>query len=221
MNLVLLFFVQSVVASLLLGLKFVSKRGMVFKNFGIALLLDAAAFLIWSFAVITKPVHVEQYVSFGTIFFIISLVFMLAAGTQELSKKMQRTVMVLGVVVGATIFYLGGTPAFPSTPGFSPEGFFFFNVHPLLQALYVFAFVLVAFPAIEAVASKFKGGMTEWLVRYGFAAQVAGGVVLITSLSSTVGNTPALNFTGWAMGIVYLVLFLVLVLYKKAWSNVD
>ena len=214
---VLLFYVQNVVASLLLGGKFVSRKDPVFKNFGIALLFDAIAFAIWSTAVITKPANLEDYISYGTVAFVISLVFLLAAGTQHLQKGTRMGVLAVGAIVGAGIFFLGGLSANPSTPGFSPEGFFFFNVHPLLQALYVFAFALTAIPAIQAIASKFGGAYT-WLIRYGFIIQVAGGMLLITSISATASAT-ALYLIGWTIGIVYFVLWATLLFNRKAWGG--
>jgi|GEM_PF-1502722 len=216
-TLVLLFFAQNVIASALLGGMFVAKRDTVLRSFGIALLLDAAAFLIWSVAVVTRPSNLEDYVSIGTAVFIVSLVFLCRAGTQQFSQGMQRILMVVAAVIGAGIFYLGGLAANPSTPGFSADGFFFFNVHPFLQALYVFAFVLVAFPAIEALASRFTGAYRE-LIRYGFAVQVAGGVLLITA-ESVFSNAQALYFIGWTIGIVYFVLWATLLFRRSAWSN--
>jgi len=216
---VLLFYVQNVVASLLLGGKFVGRRDPVLKNFGIALLFDAIAFAIWSFAVIAKPTNLDDYISYGTVAFIVSLVFLLAAGTQRLQKGTRMGVLVVGALAGAGIFLLGGLPANPSTPGFSPEGFFFFNVHPLLQALYVFAFAVTAIPAIEAIASKFSGAYAS-LVRYGFIIEVAGGILLITSISAT-ASTTALYLIGWMIGIVYFVLWATLLFNRRAWDGVQ
>jgi|SRR3989344_3511665 len=217
--LVLLFYVQNVLASLLLGGKFVVKRDPVFKHFGLALLFDAVAFAIWSAAVITKPDNIEEYVSFGTMAFIVSLLFLLMAGTQRLQKGARFGVLIVGAIAGLGIFLLGGMPAYPSTPGFSPEGFFFFNVHPLLQTIYVFVFALTAIPAIEAVASKFKGSYA-WLIRYGFILEVAGGMLLITAISQT-ANSTALYLIGWTIGIVYFVLAATLLFNRKAWAGAN
>lgn len=213
---VLVFFVHNVLATLLLGGKFVSRGGAVFKNFGIALLIDAVAFAIWSVAIVTRPDNLQDYVSLGTAVFIISLLFLLRAGTESMAAGARNAILVLGVVIGAGIFYTGSMAAYPSLPAFSPDGFFFFNVHPLLQALYVLALALTAFPAIDALCAKFRGGYAS-LVRYGFVAAAAGGMILVTSTSAVVSEV-ALYLTGAVIGITYLVLWTTLLLSKKAWA---
>ena len=214
---VLLFFIHNVLATLLLGGKFATRPNPVFKNFGFALLIEAVAFAIWSAAVILRPENLEQYVSIGTAVLIVSLLFLLAAGTQNLSSAKRWILLVVGAIVGAGIFYTGSLTAYPSLPGFSPEGFFFFNVHPLLQVLYILALALTAFPAIDAVASKFNG-IYAVLVRYGFIIEVAGGIVLITAMSTNV-SAPALYLVGWVIGIVYFALWATLLFNRKAWSS--
>lgn len=216
---VLLFFVHNVLATILLGGKFVSKSDPIFKNFGIALLINALAFAIWSIAVITKPSNLEQYVSIGTLVFIVSLLCLLSVAAQKLSKSARWILLAIGAVIGLAIFYTGSLAQFPSSPAFSSEGLFFFNVHPLLQVFYVLALSLTAFPAIDSIASKFKG-MYASLVRYGLITEVAGGIILITA-SSADASQGALYVIGWIIGIVYFVLWSTLLFNRGAWSNVS
>lgn len=219
MNLpVLAFFLHNVLATVLLGGKFAKQGDPVFRNFGFALLLDALAFAVWSYAILARPTNLEDFVSWGTAIFIVSLLFLLNAGLQGAAQSLRRTLVIIGAVVGAVVFYVGGMAAFPSTPAISADGFFFFNVHPLLQALYVFMLALTAFPAIDAVARKFSGAYAN-LVRYGFTAAVAGGMILVTSTSmETAAQNEALYLAGGILGLVYLVLWVSLVFNRKAWA---
>lgn len=214
---VLLFFLHNVLATVLLGGKFVSRREPVTKNFGIALLLDGIAFAIWSVAVALKPANLETYVTIGVLFFIASLIAFLNAGTQNMSPSARRSLLVLGVIAGAVVFYIRAF-VYPSTPSFSTEGLFFFNPHPIVQMIYIFCLALTALPAIDALASMFRGIYSS-LIRYGFIAEVVGGVILITSTNAGSANVSALLLTGWIIGIVYFLLWTTLLFSKKAWST--
>ncbi len=210
--LVLLFFLHNVLATFLLGGKFVSRENKVFKNFGIALLLNGVAFAIWSVAVVMKPEELAQYVTFGAVFFIASLIFYLIAGTQKLSSSNRRMLTAMGVVAGVAVFYVR-TYVDPSASAFSSEGLFFFNVQPLAQLLYIAGLALTALPAIDMVASNFKSPFAA-LVRYGFIAEVVGGIMLITSK-----DVQTLTITGWIIGVVYFVLWTTLLFNRKAWAG--
>lgn len=211
---VLLFFLHNILATALLGYKFVSSKDSIFKNFGIALLLDSVAFAVWSAAVVLKPENLDQFVTVGAAFFIASLVFLLITGTQKMNTSTRGMLVILGVMVGLAVFY-ARTFLYPSTPSFSPEGFFFFNLQPIVQMLYIFGLALTALPAIDSVASKLKHPY-DALVRYGFITEVVGGIILITTIDAQV-----LYISGWIMGAVYLALWSILLFSRKAWSGVE
>src|SRR3989344_6130014 len=97
---VLLFFLHNILATALLGYKFVSSKDSVFKNFGIVLLLDSVAFAVWSAAVVLKPENLDLFVTVGAAFFITSLVFLLITGTQNMNTSTREMLVILGVVVG-------------------------------------------------------------------------------------------------------------------------
>ena len=209
--LVLLFFLQNIIVTAILGYKFFSQKNSAFKNFGIALFLNTIAFAIWSFAIIQQATNLNNYVTAGAAAFITSLIFLLLEGTQEMKAGTRMSIVTIGIIIGVVLFY-ARTFMYPSAPSISPEGLFFFNLQPVVQMLYIFGLGLAAFPAIEAVASKFKGSYAS-LVRYSFIIQVMGGVVLMTS-----SNTQMLYILGWIMGSVYFVLCVTLLFSKKAWS---
>jgi hypothetical protein len=211
------FFFHNVLATLLLGGKFVSKKDGTFKNFGVALLLNAAAFAVWSIAIVAKVQNLETWVTCGVAFFIASLIFFLATGTQNMSALHRQTLVVIGIIVSAVLLYVRAF-VYPSAPGFSENGFFFFNPHPVIQMLYVFGLMITAIPAIAAVTSKFTTPLYGRLIQYGFIAEVAGGIVLFTSNIAN-PHTLALHLTGWIMGIVYLILWVTFVFFQKPWAQ--
>lgn len=211
--LVIVFFVHNVLATAILGYLFFKKKDPVIKNFGLALSLVAAAFTIWTLAIVAQVRNLDVFVTFGVLFFIGALVAFLNAGTQHVKEDTRKIVLFVAGVLGVFLLYIRSF-VFPSQPGFSPEGFFFFNAHPIVQMFYVFGLALATFPAIEALASKFKGN-TALLVRYGFIAEVVGGILLITNM-----NLSVLILTGFVIGIVYFVLWTTFTFSKKAWSEI-
>lgn len=209
-SLVLLFFLHNILATLLLGIKFVKRSDSVFRNFGRALLLDAAAFAAWTFGILQQE-NLLTSVTVGAVCFLVSLVFMVrtALVSAPAATRLFGTVLAVAAVLG--IFVVGR--ADPSLAYISPEGFFFFNLGPVVQMLYIFGLALAALPAVDAVASRFRSWYAV-LIRYGFIAEVAAGILLITSTNSQV-----LYMTGWVIGAVYVALWVTLLFNRKAWSN--
>jgi len=207
MNLfVLLFFLFVVLSTLLLGANFIRREDSVFKSFGIALLLDSVAFILWSLGLI-QPEKLAFYVTWGAIFFLASLVFLSYVSIQKIQKAKNRYLLTIFSVVAAFgIFYVGMGRA---DAYISQEGLLFFNLWPIVQMLYIFGLMVAALPAINILASKFKTPYSL-LVSYGFMIEVIGGVILITNT-----DFYALNITGWIMGITYLALLTILFSKKE------
>lgn len=204
------FFLYNVVASFFLGIKFFNRKDLVFQNFGGALVLNAVAFAIWLFG-IARPENFLASVTVGAIFFLASLIFMLQTITQDAPKSTRRLATLFGIAVALGVFYIGHND--PSLAYISPEGFFFFNLGPLVQMLYIFSLTLTAIPAISIVASKFQTPYAA-LVRYGLIVEISAGIILITST-----NAQVLYLTGWIVGGVYTALCGVLLFNRKAWPK--
>ena len=210
---VVLFFVSNVLATVLLGGKFVSRKDPVFKYFGIGLLLDAAAFAMWTIGYV-NPEQLLTFITFGAVAFLISLVVFLYASLEQAPASTRLLVTVLGAAAVAGIFYVGRYVD-PANAFVSPEGFLFFNLTPFVQMLYTFALALITLPVIDLVASKFKAPYSA-LVRYGLIAEVVGGIMLITNK-----DAQTLYITGWIIGTVYFVLWATLLFNRKAWSSAN
>ena len=213
--LVLSFFLHNVLATFLLGIKFRGRLDPVFRHFGSALILNGIAYAVWSAAVALRPQNLEMYVTIGALFFIASLITFLAAGIRGLNESKRRSLILIGSV-GAIILFIVRTFVYPSAPGFSPEGLFFFNPRPIVQIIYTFGIAFTALPAIDALAAKFGRSIYSHLVRYGFVAEVMGGIILITST-----NILVLYIVGWIIGTVYFLLWTSLLFNQKAWSGVS
>lgn len=207
---VFLFFLHNVLATFFLGMKFKGRQDRALKFFGFALLLNAVAFAVWTFGII-RPENLLISVTIGAIIFLASLVFFLSASLQKAQPTTRLLLTGLGVVAVLVIFYVGHID--PATAYISSEGFFFFNLGPLMQMLYIFALALATLPAVDAVASKFTSPYSV-LLRYGFIAEVVGGIMLITSK-----DTQVLYVVGWIIGLVYLLLWTTFLFNKKAWSE--
>jgi hypothetical protein len=205
---VILFFLFNVLATAALGIKFALKNDdKVFKFFGVSLLLNAAAFMVWGLGLI-MPESLLTFVTMGTVIFLFALIFLFYTSIQKIeSINTRRGLMVLGVIVALGIFYIGHID--PVYAYISPEGYLFFNLGPLVQMLYVFILALTALPAMDLVASKLK--LSHSLIfRYSFIAQICGGIMLITSKDHQV-----LFVTGLIIGLAYLLLLITFLFQSK------
>jgi hypothetical protein len=207
---VALFFISNVVAAVLLGGKFVRKSDPVFKYFGWGLLFDALAFAMWTIGYMNSG-QLLNYITYGAVAFLISLIIFFYASLQRAQTSTRLLMTVLGAAVIIGIFFVGRYSA--NFAFISPEGFLFFNLTPMVQMLYIFALAFTTIPLIDMVASKFEAPYSA-LVRYGFIAQIVGGIMLITNM-----DVQVLYITGWIIGIVYLVLWTTLLFGSKAWPR--
>jgi len=209
-SLVVLFFAGNVLAAILLGRKFTSKSDSTLKYFGVGLLLNAFAFAMWTIGYVNSS-QLLNFVTIGAIAFLVSLVVFLFASLQKTSSNSRLIVTAIGILAIVGVFFVGR--ASTAYAYISPEGLLFFNLTPLVQMLYIFALSLTTLPLIDLVASKFEGSYSA-LVRYGFIAQIVGGIMLITSK-----DVQVLYITGWVVGTIYFVLWTTLLFSHKAWSK--
>ena len=199
-NLVVLFFVHTTVATFILGWKFYSQNDAVIKKFGIGLLLNGMAFAVWSAAVLLNPDDLETWTKAGAVFFVGTLYFFLVAGTNDLEAKLRGKAMGGGILLLVLLVVLRGF-FYPSEPYFSEAGLFYFNIHPIPNALYIAALTFAGFPAFSAVANRMSAGYAL-LVKAGFTALAIGSIILLVSFDEGL-----LYIDGWVLGISYLVLW--------------
>jgi hypothetical protein len=209
---VVLYFLHNVLATFFLGGKFMSRHNKVLKVFGMALMLDAAAFAAWAYGVVNSQSLLPS-VTVGAVLFLASLVFMFNAFFSESSSSTRLFMTIVSILAVGGIFLVGH--ADPAYATISSEGFLFFNLSPFVQMLYIFALSIASFPLVDLIAVKFKSPYSS-LIRYGFIAEIVSGIVLITSRDADV-----LYITGWLVGVVYVLLWSTLLFGKKAWDGVN
>lgn len=214
---VLVFFIHSVLATLLIGGKLFSNPDRDVKRFGVALLLDAVAFIIWTVAVVVKPVELEVYTNLGAVFFIASVIAFLNAGMPKVGRVLRQAILLISVILGALVLYMR-LYMYPSSPSFSDDGYFFFNLDPIIQMIYIFALVMAALPAIDVLASKLRGTYAI-VVRYAFIAEVVGGIILIINTNSGSASANLLLIDGWIIGIAYFALWSTIIFNKNIWNK--
>jgi len=210
---VALYFLSNAIVTLIVGGKFATKNKKSFKAFGVALIIDAFAFVLWTIGYLNQATLLTM-ITAGAIALLVSFLFFFRVPLyEEMSSKTRTNISILGAIALFVIFIIGkysSNYAFVST-----EGFLFFNLTPLVQMLYIFALIISVVPAVNLVASKFNGRYSS-LILYGFLVQVAGGIMLITST-----DVYTLYIVGWVIGIVNFILGGSLLLSKKIWQNVD
>lgn len=205
-SLVIFFFIFSTLSILISGFvlpKRVSAPSG--KHFGIALILTGLAFALWSYAVVTKSAGSTLYttVSIGALFFLVALLFYLWSGVSHQTKASQQLLLVSGLVFAIVLWVV--RLAYPSNPGFSEQGLFFFNPHPVVKFMYIVLMSAAVLPAISAVAGEMRKNnlASAKVFMSAMTAAVIGGILLLVSTDNTL-----LYLVGWGLGISYLFLLL-------------
>jgi len=205
-----LFFLHTVVATIILGVLFLKKTAQGAKHFGVALLLTALAFGLWGL-ILVFPSALTLLITLGALAALASFVVYLCVGIGGLPSMTKKALLALGVV-GVVATFIAGRFIFPTQQSISEEGLLMFNLAPFVQMLYIFMLITVSVPAIEKICKMFKGGYAT-LVKYLLLVQVFGGIILITSV-----DTMVLMTAGWIIGTAYFVLWSTLVFKKDIWN---
>jgi len=208
---ILLFFLHTTLATAIVGGIFMKKGGNVARYFGLGLLLQTIGFASWALAVM-MPGNLATFVTIGAVLTLISFIFFLRSGTDDISPSL-RTLTIVASVVFVIATFVAGRYIFPTPKFISDGGFLIFNLAPFVQLMYITILVLVAIPLIEKVAGLFKPGYSTF-VKFALGIQVAGAIVLITST-----DTIALLVAGWAIGLTYFILWTTLLTRKDVWLN--
>lgn len=206
--LVPLFFVVGTGAMWFLASRFLSAKGATFRHFGTGLALYGAAFAVWGLAVLVKPADLDAMTTVGVIPFALAHLFFLMACTEK-TKASTRSLILLGGLGYLAALFLIRTFIYPSAPGFSENGLFYFNAQPPVIALYILAFAASLLPAINAVTQQMKDKVLKNVSQIGFTIAAIGGIVLVTSVDDSLQT-----INGWVTGLTYVVLLAVYATHK-------
>lgn len=195
-----LYFIIGTLAILFLAYKFLSQKALVFRNFGVGLLISGVAFAVWTAVVIIKPNNLEVFTTIGALPFAVGFLFFLMAGTHKLKAANKSLVLLAGVGYLLILLFLR-TLVYKSHPAFSSNGLFYFHAEPAIIALYIGAFGAALLPAINVVSQQLKDKTLRFITQFGFTILAVGGIVMLTSFSDTLQT-----INGWVMGVAFLLL---------------
>lgn len=196
--LVPLFFIAGTGAMWYLAYRFLAVKGAAFKHFGIGLALYGLGFAGWTVGVLTKS-NIDFWTTVGVIPFATAHLFYLMAATEK-AKAATRSLLLFGGVAYLLALFIARTFIYPSDPGFSENGLFYFHAQAPVIALYLVAFTLSLLPAINTVSQNIKDKTLRLVSQVGFTILAVGGIVLVTSYDD---NLQTIN--GWVMGITWII----------------
>lgn len=195
---VVTFFVLGAISLGFLGFRFLTSTGVLFRRFGVGITLYAVAFAVWSIIVATQPADLQLWTTIGVVPFGIAHLFHVSAATYDWNQSNRNIALGSASTFLAVLFVLR-TWVFPSTPGFSDGGLFYFNADPVVTILYILVFAGAFMPALHVVSSHIGTRWLAALTRIGFNLVVLGAVVLLASYDD---NLQFVN--GFAMGAGFL-----------------
>lgn len=201
--LVPLFFVFGTAAMWFTAYKFWSAKGAIYKHFGSGLALYGLGFAIWSVAVFTKS-NVDFWTTLGVIPFAAAHLFYLMAATIKTRSSTRSLILIAGAAYLTVLFFFR-TFIYPSNPGFSNDGLFYFNAQAPVIAMYILAFTLSVFPAIATVSQHLKDPILRIVMQVCFPILLVGGIILVASYDDELQT-----INGWVTGITWAVVVSVL-----------
>jgi hypothetical protein len=194
-----LFFVVGAAASLYIGWRFLQAKNTTLRTFGYSVICYGLAFAIWSIMIFTRT-NIELITSIGVLPLIAGLFLSLYTGVQNIGSQ-NRSLILGGAAAYLAILFLLRVFIFPSTPGFSENGLFYFRAEPAVIAMYVGAFAAALLSATNAVSSQLKDRMFRKATQLSLTALTIGGIILVTSV-----NDDLQTINGWVMGLSLITL---------------
>lgn len=177
---VVAFFILSTFLLGVLGFKFKQTGSQPFANFGLGLLLVAAAFLIWTYIVAAHPDNIQAITTLGVIPFMASFVLFLLAATSGVSAKYRVPFYVTGIAV-LSAFIVVRFLLFQSDPGFTDNGYFAFNVDPVVLYFYAMVAAFSFIPAVYVVGRQIKNDLLRIGVELGLTLVAVGLIIMLTN----------------------------------------
>ncbi len=197
-----LFFFHGALASLMAGFHFWPKKDHTVKFFGLALIFNGLAFTTWALLALNHLNNLRVLASLAAVFVILALLSFYVAGIQHLQDTTSYgSALFVGVVAAFGLFILR-TFIYPAHLIVTGGGFLLFELRLPVQLAYVFVLVAAVFPAMNAMAGKFKSTGLRSLIKACFTTLAIGGILLVTST-----NTNLLLVNGIAMSVAFLLLW--------------
>jgi hypothetical protein len=196
-----LFFVNIVVANLVLGARMAMNPNAVLKRFGIGLLCFGVAYAIWSAAAVVRPHDLESWVTAGVVPLLCGFLVLIASWVLEQPQRW-RTPALVAAAVATVGFFVLRTAILPSHAFFSSEGLLFFNPDPLVKALYLALIAILGLPSIERAATHLGFANDGPMFKALFITVLLCSMILLAN-----DNPIVLQIDGWVLSATYLVLW--------------
>lgn len=178
--LVVTFFISTSLMLGYLGLRFRSLNKQPMTHFGNGLLFVCVAFLIWTYTVAAHPANIEAVVTLGVMPLIGSFIMFLLAATSGIKPQYRMPIFLISGVI-LTLFIALRFFIYGSNPGFTENGFFAFNVDPVVLYFYAMIAAFNFIPAIYVVGRHIKNDLPRIGVELGLTLVAVGLVIMITS----------------------------------------
>lgn len=195
--LVVAFFALATLLVAYLGQAFYRSGKQPMLHFGVGLLFVSLAFFVWTYIVASHPQDMALATTIGVVPFFGSFIFFLLAATTGV-KAQYRLPLILAsgaILVGFVIarFFL-----YQSSPGFSQNGFFEFNVDPVVLYFYAMIMSFNFIPAVYVVGRHIKHDLLRMFVELGLTLVAIGLIIMVTSKDE---NLQVVNGAGIAIGL--------------------
>jgi hypothetical protein len=175
-------------------------------RFSIGLGLIAAAFAVWSYAVVTKPDPgtLQLLVFIGLLGVLAALMFFISAATLDLSQQQQM--IALGAGAGFAILLIIVRFFYPSNPYFSPNGYFYFGQQPIVKLMTIFLLAATIIPVAFTLARDIrqKSALAANAMIAACMTELVGAILLLSNTEDDF-----LFLVGWVMGAAFLLLVLI------------
>lgn len=196
--LVVTFFSLATLLLAYLGWAFYRVKKQPFTYFGTGVLFVSLAFLVWTYIVTFHPADMSTATAIGVLPFFGSFIFFLLASVTGVKLKYRTPLLfVSGLILASFIvarFFL-----YQSNPGFTENGFFEFNIDPVVLYFYAMILSFNFIPAVYVVGRHIKHDLLRIFFELGLTLVAIGLIIMVTNKDE---NLQVVNGIGIAVGFI-------------------
>lgn len=181
-----------------LGYRFRGLKKQPMANFGTGLLFVSLAFLVWLYIVGTHPKNIDLFVGIGMVPFAASFIMFLLAATSGVKVKYRLPLYIINAII-LTVFVLLRYFVYDSNPGFTENGYFAFNVDPVVIYFYALITAFNFIPALYVVGRHIKNDVLRIVIELGLTLVAVGLIIMVTSKEDSL---QFINGVGIVVGLV-------------------
>jgi hypothetical protein len=195
---VVAFFLAATLMLGYLGFQFRKIKKQPMSYFGTGLIFVSLAFAIWLYIVAAHPENIKLIVSLGILPLAASFILFLLAATADVKAKYRVPLYIINGAILAS-FVLLRFFVYDSNPGFTANGYFAFNVDPVVIYFYALVTAFNLIPAIYVIGRHIKQDLLRIAFELGFTLVAVGLVVMVSSQQESL---QFVNGVGIAVGLL-------------------